>query len=563
MGSRDVRAQWLLVIAAVIAVAIAARTGPLVWSPLPATLDGFRYVRLAERLLATGHLPTAAIESDELVFTLVLAAGSQATGVAPLALAQPLVTATGAAGPLVGAALVARLTREREWPSRRRLAAVALTGFGLALDGIFLRRTGVPDEEAFGLALVPLAVIAAHRYLATGRRGWGGVTGLLVVALPPLHNLSSLVGVLSVTGLVALHATRAATTATATRALGLGAAAWVVFLGYFELAARLGLELTFSGLLRPYPALFIAWVIALVAGVVWVRSTTSRLQRLGLFLPVGGCFVVLVVNAVRPVFPGTIASPPLILALLFGFAIPVAFAVGGTPMMRRRSGLVVLATLVAPLVFIYYALSAALTPEFFSAVIRVQSYTHVPAFVLASVGVLAATQRVRATSLPGRRLLVGGLLVVFAVGVAVTLPLGYLNLDTGSAPSTTFPSEYRATGFATTHADGQFATDQNFGQLISNGHAPLARPQLDPTAGRATSAPTRTWLRGGPPPGCPLLSQQSWTRTGAHLYPAPPQTVAAPAYNRTLATRHVVYTTGGMDPVTLSLPAPGRTPTSC
>jgi len=553
MGNRR-SARLVLIVGAVFAVALAARAAPLYWSSLPATTDGFRYARLAERLLATGTFPLSVIDSDEFVFTLGLAATSALTGIQPLQAAQVFVSVSGAAAPVAGAAVAYRVAAERGWPDRRILLATALTGFGLALDGIFLRRTGVPDEEALGLLLVPILVFAAHRWLHSGRLAWGLSTALVLIVFPPLHNLSSLIGVLSVSGLVAIHAVRAPGRGSLLRAVTLGLGAWVVFIGYFEATARLGLRLTYSDLLRPYPGLFIAWLVVLLVGGIWIRRTSLGAQRLTTMAPIGAFFLVVGVNTFTPIFPGTVPSPPLVVALILGLAVPVGFAALGLRAIRRESGVVVLAMLLAPVVFIYYLLSASLTPEFFGAVIRAQGFAHVPAFVLAGLGIAWLVNVDRRTDV-GNRPLVAVAVVLFAAAVVVTLPLGYLNLDTGSYPSTMFESEFEATDFVTDHITGEFTTEHSLSRPAILYHKPLSPYRVTGDGTRVTVGATATWIRGGPPPDCPLLSQQAWTTTGAHLYPTAPGVIAAPTYENTLSTRNVVYTTSGYDPLVLSLPA--------
>jgi hypothetical protein len=235
----------------------------------------------------------------------------------------------------------------------------------------------------------------------------------------------------------------------------------------------------------------------------------------------------------------------------------------------------------------YYALTASLTPEFFDAVVRIQSFAHVPVFVLAGVGVAglaarygagsdagpgsdsaagAGTGEVSGTasasgtgSGPDLRRLVGPVAAaLLLLSVAATVPLGYVNLDTGTYPSTTLESEFEATAFATGRVDGRYATDHTLARVDSHYlSGPMPGLGVTPT-GEARVGPTRSWLAGGAPPGCPTLSQRSWTTTGAHLYPAPPGTVPPATYRSWLGSRHVVYRASGLDPLVLSVPrSPG------
>jgi hypothetical protein len=493
------------------------------------------------------------MSADEIVFTLGLATTSAMTGIPPLRVSQIFVSVAGTGAPVVGAALAYRVAVEQGWSNKRVLLATGLAGFGLALDGIFLRRTGVPDEEALGLLLVPILALAAHRWLTSGRQSWGVLTVLMLLVLPPLHNLSSLVGVLSVSGLVAIHAVRAQGRGTLVRAGVFGIMTWGVFLGYFEATAQLGLSITYSGLLRSYPGLFIAWLLLLLVGIVWIRRTSPGLQRLTIFAPIGAFFIIVGLNTFTPVFPGTVPSPPFVVALILGLAVPVGFAAVGLPASMQQTGMVVLAALLAPVTLTYYILSASLTPAFFDAVLRIQSFAHIPAFVLAAIGVVwFASVHMEKRSL--KRPLVTCAVVLFAAAVLLTLPLGYLNLDTGSYPSTTFESEFGATGFATEHVDGEFTTEHSLSRPAMLYHTPLESYRVTGDGTRVTVGPTRSWVRGGPPPDCPLLSQRSWTTTGAHLYPTAPGVVDESRYEETLSKRNVVYTAGGYDHLMLSLP---------
>jgi hypothetical protein len=537
---------------AVFAAALGARAAPLYWSPLPATLDGFNYAGMARATLATGSLPWDAgvLAADEIGFTAVLATASAVTGVEPLSLAQPLIAFVGATAPLAGLAIVRDLA-PASWSPRRVALAAALVGFGLALDGLFLRRTGVPDEEAVGLVLVPLLALAASRWLDGGRRAWGGLALLLLAFLPPLHNLSSLVGLLAVTGVAALHAVRASRPGLV-RAGSLVALAWVLVFGYFTLGQRFGLVSFYNQLFEPFIGLFLAWTVLLVVGVVWARGATPRARRTAFLAPVGLGFLLVAVNAVVPLFPGTIPTLSTVGVGVAALSVPVVLAAVGLPAVRRDAGPAVLALFAASFALSYYALTASLTPAFFDAVVRIQSFAHVPVFVLAGVGAAGLAGRGDGSDLRDR---FGPVVVVaFLLAVAATVPLGYVNLDTGSYPSTTLESEFGAAAFATGRVDGRYATDHTLDRVDThylNGPAPPAG--LTPR-GEARLAPARSWLSGGRPPACPTLSQRSWTTTGAHLYPAPPGTVTPEAYRSWLAAQHVVYRASGLDPITLSVP---------
>ena len=131
------RARWGLLVVAALAVGIAARAAFLWWSPLPATLDGFRYARLANHIVETGELFGSGVESDELVTTLVLGIGSELTGLRPLYLAQPLAATIGGASVLAGIVLVRGLGRTLGWADHRVFRASVLAALGLAVSGMY------------------------------------------------------------------------------------------------------------------------------------------------------------------------------------------------------------------------------------------------------------------------------------------------------------------------------------------------------------------------------------------------------------------------------------------
>jgi hypothetical protein len=275
---------------------------------------------------------------------------------------------------------------------------------------------------------------------------------------------------------------------------------------------------------------------------------------------VGLGFFIVGVNAVTPLFPGTVPSPPAVASLIAVLVVPTVFAAVGLPSVREGTGVAVLALLFAPVVLTYYTLSAALTPEFFGAVLRIQGFAHLPAFILAGIGVVSLGVG-RPTA---GRVVRFGAVGLFVVSVLLTVPLGYVNLDTGSYPSTTFRSEFETAEFASTHLNGSYATDHTLSRVETYYLSEPTPLSTDPEGNGASLGPTLTWLTGGPgpPPDCPVLLQRSWTTTGAHLYPAQPGTLTEARFRAALERRHVVYAVSGHDPLWLSLPV-GANATGC
>jgi hypothetical protein len=314
----------------------------------------------------------------------------------------------------------------------------------------------------------------------------------------------------------------------------------------------------YVGRVSAYPGLFLAWTVVLVVGVVWYQRTGGWLQR-ALFLgPLGVFFGVVLLNRVVSVFPGTARTPSIVLVLLVPLAITVAIAGWAAPRLGDRDSVavVLLALLAAPVSHVLFGLTAALTPEFFATVLRAQTFGHVPMLVVASVGAVGAfgAQRVgrhrgdggdaESTVAGGGRWRRRALVAVLALALVGTVPLAYVNLDTGSYPTGSTATEFAAAGFVATYG-GVAATDQKQGRII------------EARGGSATTEAVATWLDGGTPPETALVSKGYWTTTGAHLFPGAPRTVSSDRFRCTLTERNRVYHTDGIHAVSVTLPATG------
>lgn len=541
------RRSYALVLFAVFAVAAAMRTIPLYWSPLPHVLDGFAHAGHARETLAAGHVPLSTdLRADLLVITSLTSVASLVTGEAPLYVIQPALSVIGAAVPLLGMAFARRLGEDLGWPARKVRAAALATGLLLAVQGLFLRHTSIPDPEPMGQLYAFLAVLSLHRLLA-GRgatRRWLVPLAVLLGTFPILHKFSTFNAALAVTALVGAALARRPRKRTAALGVGVSAAFWAVFVGYYELVERFGiLGVAYVSLVRTNPGLFVAWVVVLVVGVAWYQRISTRSRRTLFFLPFGLLFVLVAVNAVRPVFPGTIRSEPTVLMLVSFLAVPVCFAGYGLFALSRRyeTATAVTALLGGPLAIIYFSLTANLTPDFFATAIRGQAFLHVPTFVL--VGLAAAGVGWRAHGRTRRPSVRAGLLAALAISTLLTVPIAFVALDTLDYPGTTHESEFAAVEHSATYVDGRWATD----------HGPMrvGRTTFGAAAGMA---PSRTWLRGGPAPSCPMLSFDGWVTNGANFWPAAPQETHRARYEATLAERHVVYAANGRESIALSLP---------
>lgn len=535
--------RYLLPVVAVFALALALRLLPLAWSPYPATLDGIGYAALARDALATGQLPLHAMRADNLVFTGLLATAGAVLGLAPLRVAQPAIAFVGAASVVAAMAIVRRFGRDLALQPTAARTATVLVGLGLAVDGLYLRRTGVPDEEALAFLFLPLLVLALHRGLTTDHRAWLAIAGLLLLAFPLTHTFSTLIAGTTLVAWLAVARTQLST-GRALRAFAVVGAFWAYFAGYYELTAQLGMVVPYVGRVTAHPGLFVAWLAAMAIGLSWFRVASRRGQTAILLTPVLVGFAIVLVNAVQPVFPGTVASPGVLPALLGLYLVPAAIAAWAAPRLAAdgEGPVVVLALLAAPIALVGFALTAALTPEFFGTVMRTQTFAHLPFVGLAAVAVAG-----RITSPNGRfgGWQAPGVAAFLLAALVLTAPVAYVDLDTLAFPSTTTESEFQAASFATEHVVGPWTSD----------HV-LTRIAIHYYDTPGTFGATASWLAGGTPPDCGLLSATSWTTTGAHLFPAGPRTVAPGDYHRTLATRHLVYRSGGgYDEFALSLPA--------
>jgi hypothetical protein len=532
-GGRTVK-----VLAVVLIWAGLARGAILHWSPYPATLDGFFYVRSVELVHATGAIPTP-IDWDRVVMTAFLGSVREVLGVEALVLLQPLSALVGVGVVLMGVVLVRRLVMVGHGVSSRRASVgVALTGGILAVEGLFVRRSGVPDEELLGLLFVPLVAYAFHRWLRTRREQWGVLTGVVLLVLPATHSLSVTVALLTLCVVTVVHTAAGWRLSVGMRALGgllFGVAA---ALGYYQLAlGSPALTTSYTDRLLARPRLLGAWVVLLAAGMVWFVRTSARIQR----VVVGGILFawvgLLAVNLTQPIYVGTVPTPPLLLALVVPLTALIVAAALGIDGVADRSGrgVAVLGLFVAPVVLVNYFLTAGLSPDLFDALLRVQTFAHLPAAVIAGGFVTTRFVGLEAGSVRWRRFGRAAFVAVL-LGAVLTAPLGVMALDTATVPGTTTPQAFAGAGFAAEHATGAWASEQSIQQLSGlyyNGGA-----DVDPVG---------AWARGGEEPDVPVLATPAWTDRGVHQYPRAPERVSSTRFGAWRSTGQVVYTTGVLD----------------
>jgi hypothetical protein len=538
MGDR--RLLWGVVCVA--AFAFALRLEPLLWSPLPFSPDGIKYAGLVRDTLAGGEFPVSRMGTDEFGFTAFLAVASTLVGESSLRVGQPASAALGASTVLVAGVLAARLGRRLDLSRSRMRAAVLLAAFLVAAEGIYLFRSMATDEQTAGFLLTPAAVVAVGRWLVTGRREWGIAALAVAVVIPPLHNLSGLVLALGVVVLATLAVRRDFRPATTRRALAAVVLTCTYVFGFHvALSTVSGARVVQADRLLRVTDLFLAWVVLGLAGAAWYVTMSAR-ARLGtvVALSVAG-FGLVALNAVRPVFPETTATPESLLVGLVPLFVPAVLAGLATDSLTDDAhvGGTTVALLVAPLVVVATGLTARLTFDYLAMVFRAQLFLHLPALALAAVGAVSLGRRAADGE---RRAWVRPLAVALVLGsVAASAPVAYAGLGTLNYDPLTTESLFAATGYASDRFD-TWATDDH-GVRLTLYHG-----------GNASERPVYRWTRGGPPPDCPALARRSWTTVGAQFYPRPPTAVPSERYGEWRAGNDVIYATTGPTEVVLVVP---------
>ncbi|MFH5801175.1 sodium/phosphate symporter [Haladaptatus sp. CMAA 1911] len=546
----DNRRPYILVGITVFMAAVAMRMIPLYWSYLPFNLDGFQFAAPARYTLAHGHLPTSAsyFQPDKYTFSALLTICSQLTGISPIRIAQPLIAVIGSVPCLIAVWITRRIGLELGWqPGQTRIAA-ALTGLVLATEGIYLGRSAAVTSEGAGIVFVAVIAFVFYRMIQTGRPSWIVLTVLLVIIFPLTHSLSTMIGALVITSLLAGSLRRSIS-----RVGILGAMVVVGFWAYLGSYYSI-MELGDVSRVSSVPGLFFAWIIVLITASVGLPTTSVRSQRaVSMFILVGGVGVV-VANFFVPVFPGTAELQTMALLLVIPIAVGGFVATYGLPYITTtRDGAVVLALVLGPLTLIGFALTADLTVEYQDIIARSQIFAHFGAIVLASLAVVGLGIRGRVTNRI-LRVTRTGLIPLLLVIALVSAPLAFAGLRATPAQPVTEPNEFETTTFAATYIPSTW---------VSDGHITRLASYYYPSQTNSTYTPLYQWLRGGgEPPKCTVVSQQSWTTVGAQLFPASPIQLDKNQYRSWLESKQVIYSASGEDPVVISRPS-GVTPAIC
>ncbi|MFC6766304.1 sodium/phosphate symporter [Natrinema soli] len=525
----------------VFAVAVTARLLPLLWTPYPFNPDGFMFAAWARDTIAAGALADS-IGPHGYVFPTLLSVGTIITGVAPLWLAQPVIAVIGALPPVIAVVLVWRCTPMAGHTAATGAIAATAAGLTLALEGVYLRRTVTVSYEVLGLLFVVALAIAAQRVLQTRRPAWVLVTVLVLVVLPITHHLSTFMAALTLTGLVVLAVARDGRAVLKPGLVLLGPF-WGYLGGYYALTRP-----PYTAEVAAKPGLFVAWLVVLGAGALWLARTSARSARLAIGTVIGSGFAILGANAYWDLFPVTATTPAQLLIYVAPLLVLAGLASWGVPVGTGRTGTraIVLALLMAPIAWVGFALTAGVDPVYMDFVRRGQTFVHLAAAVCAGVAMVALARRWPAPS-RAKSLVTVGVPLVLCLCALVSLPVAFAGLEALAYQGTTTTEEFETATFAATTLDGEWTSDDHISRVSGNYYQTAASPQ-----------PTYSWLQGGAL-RCPTIMQASWQTVGAQRYPDSPRSLDPTVYAATKASNSVVYTTTGADPLTLVVPPNGST----
>jgi len=531
---------------AVLAVGVALRSLTLWQSPLPFNPDGLNHARNAQRAVRTGRFPLSIMATDDLAFAALLATVQSITGVRAVQISQPLIAVVGTVPALVAGGVAARTSRRLGLPARRARFAGVLAATLLAVEGFYLYRSMPVDEQTPGLSLLAIAVLAIVAAVWTSDRRWLLVALPPVLVLPPLHNLESFV--LGITSLVLVGlatVSRARERLRTGWSVAIALAFWAYFAVYnVGLATLTPAEIIQSGRLTAAPDLLLAWVILSLCALAVVPRLHPWSKRTLLGTPFVILFVLLALNTLGPVFPGTPTTTTGILLPAVGLLVPIGAAVWVVPSLGRAldTEATVLALLAGPLVLIGFALSAALTPQYLDTAMRTHWFLHLPVLALAAVACAVGFGHQLATRQAVRTVAV----CMLVLAVLVSLPVAFAGLSVHPYKGVTTTGELSASTFAQEHVAGQWTSDNHLVRITDYRSASV----------NASERTLYEWVHNpeSPPPDCPVITKSSWTTVGAQFFPRPPATVAPDRLHALHADSNRIYDGGSTQSLTIVVP---------
>lgn len=525
--------RHLLPLTTVLAVAFAARLPQLLLSSLPLNIDSFAQIAIADGLLDTGQweLDEASPNAGNLkmpILPMLLATSSTLLGVDPLSLATPLMILVSLVGVLGMYALTYYLT------GRRSIALVAALVLALLGPYIFLSSTLI--KEALALAFLPVLV-----WLTLGRQDprMRVLAAGLLLTLPLIHPLSTLMAFGFVALILLLHHVRRYWAGRwSWRVVGLdlftGPALFSFALWYY---AAVGLE-NFQEVWRPDEvALFLSVALLVAAGAILLSSqkrarpwfAVAKTHRGASLLDqksvaIVGALLLVAVNFVRPLVPGTVATTPSLLLIAFAYLPLVFLGLIGLNLFRlspRRAKIVPIALLLAPFTVILYALLRGLTPQ--SHVLLYRSFDFFDFGIALTVG-MALVVGVRRR----RRPVLAGVVVA---SLLATLPLAYASETVFQVQNTTYGYELAVLQRVSESGVVAPATDQRLGDVLTMYFGV-----------EGSSVLPLTLLYGSTPgPGSLLLLEGNWATRGAQVHPLPFLPLGEARFAGILEGNHLVY----------------------
>ncbi len=529
-------------IASVLSVATALRLIQLLLSSLPFNIDSFAQVAIAGDIVQSGQwmldeTSTNAYNIKMPYLPLLLALTSSLTGLEPLTLAVPMVILISLIGILGLYALAYLITRQ--------VAIAVSAALVLGLLGPYIYVSSTLMKEALALALLPLLVLL---FLRRENMKMRGLAAVILLALPLIHHLSTMMAYGFVTLLILLQNAQAYWAGRwSWRNLGLdlllGPALFPLGLWYY-ISVRMEF---FTSVWNPNEiALLLSTAVLVAAAGLFLASdrrarpwfALSRSRRLPSLMDqkaiaIVGAFLLVVANYYRPLFPGTLNTSPLLLAIAAAYLPLALLALVGINLHRMSRGpakTAILALVLVPLGIILYALLRGLDP--LSHVLLYRSVDFMDYGLAIAIGTALVARLSKA-----RRTLV---VIVALASLLATLPLAYGTEDSLQVQNTTYGYELAAMGWLAAAAPVNPQTDQRMGGVLSMYFSVRADSSL----------PSRLDQGERPAPDSILLMEENWRTRGAQVHPRPFLAIEHEVFRRLVEDSHLIYQ-GGDSTVTL------------
>ncbi len=523
----------LIPVATALSVATAVRLVQLLLSSMPFNIDSYAQISIAGGILEGGQwsLEEGSANAYNLkmpLLPLLLAVASLVTGVEPLTMATPLIILVSVGGVLGIYALAYTLSKSR--------GVAVVSSLALAILGPYVFLSTTLMKEALALALLPLLAMVFMR-----RRDWRlrTLAALILLTLPLIHHLSTLMayGFVSLILLAqAAHAYWRGEWSWRGLALDLafGPALFSFGIWYYTLV---NLEF-FTDVWRTNEvALFLSTTLLIAtAGLLlmshrrarpWFALSKSRLfpslvdQK---FLIILGGLLLVAWNFQRNLFPGTIATTPLLLGVALAYIPLAVLALVGLNLQRLSKGAdkaLVLALILVPFTVMLYGLLRGLDPLSHTLVYRSFDFLDYGLAIGIGTALFRQMSSARRTALAT---------VAFGALLA-TLPLAYSTETVLHVQNTTYRYELDAMMRLQDGGASDVQTDQRLGDVMAMAF------------GLRTDRTLPFKIVQGQPlgPGSTLLVEEKWALRGAQVHPMPFLPIGEESLAALLRYSDVVY----------------------